>query len=163
MIRDVIIKCICACANDPCLLCCLAFSLVCRHKSDKIRLCRSLVRPATLIVKFTKRSQNVKNKKCIAEYFASLFSLFTFRSILCQSRHLREKSKDFVVYFFAALIKHEIRMKYGKCIVSILYFVVCFVKTFAKYPQNAKYGKCVAALEVTKLYHLFVIFSDNGS
>ncbi len=26
--------------------------------------------------------------------------------------HLREKSKDFVVYFFAALIKYKIHMKY---------------------------------------------------
>ncbi len=45
-----------------------------------------------------------------------------------------KKSKDFVVYFFAALIKHKIRMKYEKCIVSISYFVV-FRK---KHSQNTR-------------------------
>ncbi len=50
-----------------------------------------------------------------------------------------EKSKDFVVYFFVALIKLKIRVKYEKCIVSVPYFVVCFAKTFTKYLQNAKY------------------------
>ncbi len=61
---------------------------------------------------------NAKNKKCIAEYFvplfsrfAPLFSLFAFHSILRQGWHSHKESNDFVVYFFAALIKHEIRAK----------------------------------------------------
>ncbi len=33
-----------------------------------------------------------------------------------------------MVYFFVALIKHEIRIKCEKCTVSVLYFVVCFAK-----------------------------------
>ncbi len=99
------------------------------------------------------RSRNTKNEKCIAGYFASLFScfvplflLFVFHSILHQGWHSHKKSKDFMVYFFAALIKHEIRVKHEKCIVNISYFVVCFVKTFAKYPRNVKYEKCMADL-----------------
>ncbi len=48
--------------------------------------------------------------------FVSLFWLFAFRSILLK------KSKDFVVYFFAVLIKYEIHIKYKKCIYS-----ECFV------------------------------------
>ncbi len=96
-----------------------------------------------------KRSRNVKNKKCVARYFASLFScfaplflLFAFHNILCQGWRLHEKSKHFVVYLFAALIKHEIHMKYEKCIVSVSYFVMCFVE----YPWNAKFKKCIAGL-----------------
>ncbi len=77
----------------------------------------------------------MKNKKCVAGYFASLFScfvslfsLFAFLSISYQGRHSPKKSKDFGVYFFAALIKHKIRMKCEECTVSVLYFVVCFAK-----------------------------------
>ncbi len=71
----------------------------------------------TLIVKYAKTI--AKNEKCIAVYFtslfsrfASLFSLFAFRSSSRQGWHLREKSKDFVPYFFAALKRHKIRIKY---------------------------------------------------
>ncbi len=74
---------------------------------------------------------NAKNEKCIAGRFASRFAFcapfFAFR-ISHQGWHTRKNSEDFVVYFFAALIKHEIRMKCEKCIVSVSYFVVCFVK-----------------------------------
>ncbi len=79
-----------------------------------------------------KRLRNAKNKKCIVGYFASLFSHFFAFCISCQGQHARKKSKDFIVYFFAALIKHEICMKYEKYIVSVSYFAVCFTKTFAK-------------------------------
>ncbi len=75
--------------------------------------------------------------------FCPLFSLFAFHSILP-----RKKLKDFVVYIFAALIKHEIRMKYEKCIASVLYFVEYFAKTFTKYPHRilcANYGFYVKA------------------
>ncbi len=47
------------------------------------------------------------------------------------------KHIGFVVYFFAALIKHEICMKCGKCIASVSYFIVCFVKN-TREMQNAK-------------------------
>ncbi len=59
-----------------------------------------------------------------------------------------------MVYIFPALIKHEIRMKFEKCIVSVSYFVVCFAKTLAKYARNAKYEKCIAGL---KEFYLFII------
>ncbi len=81
---------------------------------------------------------------CIT-FFAFRKPFFAFR-ISCQGQHLREKSKDFVVYFFAALIKHKIHVKYEKCIVSVSYFVACF----AKYPQNAKYEKCIASLTISQ-------------
>ncbi len=48
-----------------------------------------------------------------------------------------ENSKDIVVYLFAALIKQKIHMKFGKCIVSILYFIACFVKNTYEM-QNVK-------------------------
>ncbi len=97
-------------------------------------------------------SRNAKNKKCIAGYFSSLFShfmllfscftllfsLFAFHSILHQGRYSCKNWKDFVVYFFAALIKHEICVKCEKCIVSV--------------PQNAKYGKCIANLTKQLFY-----------
>ncbi len=86
--------------------------------------------------------RNAKNKKCMAGYFVSLFSrfapllsLFAFRSISHEGWHLCEKSMDFVVYLFAALIKHKIRMKYEKYRMS----VCCILRCFAKNPQNAKY------------------------
>ncbi len=60
--------------------------------------------------------------------------------------HLLKRSKDSVVYFFATLIKKEIRMEYDKYIVSVSYLVVCFAKTFVKYLQNAKYENCIAGL-----------------
>ncbi len=59
--------------------------------------------------------------------FCTSFSRFPFRSISRKGRQSREKSKDFVVYFFATLIKHEIGMKCDKCIMSVSHFVVCFV------------------------------------
>ncbi len=69
-----------------------------------------------------KRSRNAKNKKCIVGYFASFFSHFA------PGWHSHEKSKDFVVYFFVALIIHEVRLKYEKFIVSVSYFVVFLQK-----------------------------------
>ncbi len=122
----------------------------------------SLLRQAgyTLIAKYAKMI--VKRKKWkvyrLTGYFASLFSHFApfFSLFACQSRHSHKKSKDFVVYFFDALIKHKIRVKYEKCIVSVSYLVVWFAKTFAKYPQNVKYKKCIASLRVfPKFVHNF--------
>ncbi len=75
----------------------------------------------TLITKYAKIGP--KTEKCLAGYFVSLFSRFAFR-ISRQGRHSCKKSKDFVVYFFAALIKHEICMKREKCIASVSYFIV---------------------------------------
>ncbi len=107
-----------------------------------------MLRPAIhLSQNVRKRSRNMKNKKCVARCFASLFCVSRpFFHILHQGRHSHENAKDSVVYFFVALIKHEIRMKCEKCVVSVLYFIVCFAKIFAKYQQNAKYEKCIAAL-----------------
>ncbi len=115
---------------------------------------QAFVRPAIRLSQNKRKwVRNVKNEKCVAEYFASLFShfallfsFFAFCSILHQGQHSHENSKDFVVYFFAALIKTEICLKCEKCIVSGSHFEVCFVKTFAKYPQNVKYEKCIAGL-----------------
>ncbi len=77
--------------------------------------------------------------------------------ISCCGWNLREKSKDFVVYFFAALMKHKIRVKYKKRIASVPYFVVCFAKTFAKYSQNVKYKKCIAGLTAHRMHSSFPI------
>ncbi len=67
-------------------------------------------------------------------FFAFCAPFFRF---LHFTQHLHENSKDFVVCFFAVLVKHEIRMKCGKCIVSVSYFIVCFVKNTLEM-QNAK-------------------------
>ncbi len=40
------------------------------------------------------------------------------------------------LFFRDIFIKHEICMKYEKCLVSVLYFMVCFAKTLAKYPRR---------------------------
>ncbi len=110
----------------------------------------SIIRPAIYLSRnMWKWTWYTKNGKCIVGYFASLFShfaalflLFEFHSISRQGWHSGENSKDFVVYFFAALIKHEIRMKCGKCIMSVSYFIV-FRK---KHSWNAKCEKCIAAI-----------------
>ncbi len=68
-------------------------------------------------------------------FFVYSAPFFTFR-ISLQGWHSCEKLKDFVVYFFTVLIKHEICMKYEKCMVNVSYFVVYFTKTFAKYAQT---------------------------
>ncbi len=79
-----------------------------------------------------------------------------FFRISHQEQHSRGNSKDFVVYFFAALIKHKIRMK-CECVVSDS----CFVKTFAKYPQNAKYEKCTASLTEIEMKNFQLILTTE--
>ncbi len=96
-------------------------------------------------------------------HFASHFSLFAFRSILCWGRHSHRKSKDFKVYFFAALIKRKICIKYEKCILSISYFVVCFAKTFTKYLRNVKYRKCGLMSGARKLQKLTFTLGLNAA
>ncbi len=79
-------------------------------------ICVGVYRKAgyTLIAKYVK--MDAKNEKFMAVYFMSLF-FFAFHApffafhISCHDRHSQEKSKNFVVYFFTALIKLEIRMK----------------------------------------------------
>ncbi len=83
-----------------------------------------------------KWAQNAKNEKCTARYFAPLFWFFAFRSTSCQGWHSSENSKNFMVNFFMALIKHEICLKCEKCIASVSHFMVCFAKTFAKYNER---------------------------
>ncbi len=83
-----------------------------------------------------------KQEKMYSGVFRDTF--FAFRSISHQGSHSCEKSKNVVVYFFAAVIKNEMCMKYEKCIVSVSYFAVCLVKTLAKYLLIAKYKKYAA-------------------
>ncbi len=64
------------------------------------------------------------------------------------------------LFFFAALMKHEIRMKYEKCLVSVSYFVVCFAKTHAKYPWHVKYEKCKVGL-INSILQLFASFHSH--
>ncbi len=87
--------------------------------------------------------------KVYSVVFCDLF--FAFRSILHQGRHSRENSKDFVVYFFGALIKHEIHMKCEKCIVRVSYFVVFRENIRKKIP--AKYEMCIAGLTKYREYY----------
>ncbi len=70
-----------------------------------------------LLQNMWKCSRDAKNKKCVVGYFVSLFS-----------------------HFAPGSTKHEIWMKYNKCIVGVMYFVVCIAKTIAKYE------KCIASL-----------------
>ncbi len=83
-------------------------------------------------------------------FFVFHASFFTFRTLqhFAPGSAFAQNSKDFVVYFFGALIKRKIRMKCEKCTVSASYFVVCFAKTFAKYARNTKYEKCIAGLRL---------------
>ncbi len=99
----------------------------------------------TLIAKYAKMGAKFEKRKLYSRVsyatfsvFRVPFSLFAFYSISRQGWHLGENLNDFIVYFFAALIKHEIHLKCKKCIVSVSHFVVCFAKTFAKYAQNMK-------------------------
>ncbi len=104
-----------------------------------------ILRPAIhLSQNMKKQSRNAKNKMCIAGCCVTFFLFRPFSCVLhfALGSDLYEKSKDFVVYFFAALIKHRIHIKYEKCIDSVSYFVVCL----RKHSQNAKYEKCIAGL-----------------
>ncbi len=109
---------------------------------------------------------NAKNKMCISRYFAPLFShftshfsVFTFCSISCQSRHSHKKSKDFAVYFFAALIKHEIRMKCEKCLVSVSYFMVCFTKNIQDIQKVYSQSNGKQKLREVETYCTWLYFS----
>ncbi len=128
---------------------CLELNFV--QKRQWANLQRNLFHKAgyILIMKYVKMIVKCKKTKSvqlgILSHSFGVSRLF-FRFSYFAAFRAKEKSKDFLVYFFAALIKHKIHMKYEKCIVSVSYFVVCFIKTFAKYPQNAKYKKCIAGL-----------------
>ncbi len=56
-----------------------------------------------------KMSAKCEKLKVYSGVFRATF--YSFR-ISHQGKYSHEKSKDFVVYFFTALIKHKIRMKY---------------------------------------------------
>ncbi len=87
----------------------------------------------TLIAKYAKMgAKNKKYSRVFCAFFCVPSPFFTFRCISRECRHSCKNWKDFVVYFFAALIKHEIRVKCEKCIVSVSYFVMCFVKNTRK-------------------------------
>ncbi len=114
----------------------------------------SLICPPLLVWLAIHLSQNTRKhlrnakKKLYSGVFCITFFVFCilqhFAPMQCQHSH--KKSKEFLVYFFPALIKHKICMKYEKCIVNVSYFVVCFVNTLTKYRRNAKYDKCIAGL-----------------
>ncbi len=71
--------------------------------------------------------EKCEKQKVYSGVFHATF--FVFRGISPQGWHSSENSKDyFVVYFFAALIKHKICIKCEKCTASVSYFVVCFEK-----------------------------------
>ncbi len=104
----------------------------------------------TLMAKYVKMGAKCEKQKVYSgvlyvTFFTFDNPFFAFR-ISQQGRHSHENLKDFAVYFFAALIKHEIRLKCEKCKVSVPYFAVCF----AKYPRNAKSEKRIASL--TKIW-----------
>ncbi len=96
----------------------------------------TFLRPAIhLSQNMRKWARNAKNEKCITGCFASLFCVsrpFFAVRISHHGWHSREKSKNFVVDFFAAVMKHVIRVNCEKCIVSVSYFVVCFGKNTRK-------------------------------
>ncbi len=113
-----------------------------------------------LAIHLKQNTRKAKNEKCIVGYFvpffsrfALLFSLFLF----CIRVGIHAKTKDFVVYFFAALIKHKICMKCEKCIVSVSYFVVCFVKNTRKmrkvYSRPLKYRQSMDSIRLFAKVH----------
>ncbi len=76
---------------------------------------------STLIAKHAQTISKCEKQKVYSEVFHVIFFMsrvpfFTFR-ILCQGRYLCKKLKDFVIYFFAALLKHEIRKVCSECFV----------------------------------------------
>ncbi len=91
------------------------------------------VKPAIRLLRnMWKRSQNAKNKKCIAgnlrhffhiSHTFSRFSLSHFTVFRARGSAFTRKVEGFCGLFFATLIKHEIRMKYEKYIVSVSYFL----------------------------------------
>ncbi len=90
-------------------------------------------------------------------FFAFHAPFFAFR-ILHQGRHSREKSKDFVVYFLAALIKHKIRMKYEKYMVSVyLFFKIIFLESaYNCTPSNApRHKQSSTFLKFSKIFNKF--------
>ncbi len=109
-----------------------------KYPTSKHIVCEFPLASYTLIAKHAKTIVKYKKQKLYNEVFHVTFS--AVHSSSHQGQHSHENSKDFVVYFFTALIKHEICMIYKKCIVSVSYFMACFMKTFAKYE------KCIAGL-----------------
>ncbi len=126
------------------------FSSVLRATSVRVNRSASAYCKAsyTFIAKYTKMIAKCEKQKvygrvfCLTSFFRILHPFFRFShfTAFCARVGICSNSqKDFVVHFFATLIKYKIRMKREKCIVSVSYFVMCFAKTFEKYPQNAKY------------------------
>ncbi len=145
--------------NKRWLLCCENNTFQRLPNTTGVYIIQLSLRPAIHLSRnMQKWVRNAKNEKCIARHFASLFSLFAalfslfaFHIFSCQGWHSRKKSKDFAIYFFATLIKHKIRMKGEKCILSVSYFMVCFAKTLAKCKMRKVYSRPNVALYATKL------------
>ncbi len=106
----------------------------------------------TLIKKYAKRSQNVKNEKCIARYFVSLFSRFAPLFFACYiSQHFvigsafTQKVKEFLGLFFRGINKTRNSHEIKKCIVCfVLHGVFC--ENICKIP--VKYEKCISGLSL---------------
>ncbi len=121
----------------------------------------------TLITKYAKTIAKSEKQKVYSGVFHVTFftfcaSFFAFHSISRQGQHSRRKSKDFVVYFFPALIKHKLRMKYKKCIVNVSYFVV-FFENIREIPAKCEIWKCIAGLKrFIQLYHYYFFFFNQN-
>ncbi len=85
-------------------------------------------------------SQNAKKRKVYGGVFRATFFAFHISQHFVPGSAFAWKVKGFCGLFFAASIKHKIRVKCEKCIVSVSYFLVCFTKTFVKYET------CIAGL-----------------
>ncbi len=120
-----------------------------------------------------KWARNAEKGKEIARYFATLFSqlapLFLQLAPLfsrfvppfsCQGPHSQEKSKDFVVYFFPALIKHEKNKPRRKVYSDCFVFRGVLQKTFAK---CKKWKKWIAGLIVTACSCVFLSLSVEAT
>ncbi len=100
----------------------------------------------TLIAKYAKMIEKCNKQKVYSGVFRVTFFrvLHSFFSLFAPESPFARKVKGFRFLSPKSLIKHEIYMKYEKCVVSVSYFMVCFAKTFA----NAKYKKCIAGLAI---------------
>ncbi len=110
----------------------------------------SIIKPAVHLSRHMQKwMQNAKNNKCIAKYFAPLFSQFctpfpllAFHSMSQQGWHSQENWKDFVGGFCGinkTRNSHEMRKVYSEC-----FLFHCVFRE--KHLWNAKCENCVAGL-----------------
>ncbi len=140
----------------------LASSICCREWAENVKAYMSIPKDGyTLIAKYAKTIAKCKKQKVYSGVFCITFftfcvPFFVFR-ILRQGRHSCENSKDFVVYFFPALIKHKIRMK-CECIVRM---AIHLSQNMQKWVRNAKKRKVYSRVLCATLFvfhDLFLVF-----